>query len=216
MPNTAAQPKPEPRPYVTWDTCDIARNQAEFLKEQHKEETGEELDDDKAFQQACEDWFIFESEWDSVCECLTELMTKINPNSYRWRADVSNFGWRKQDGYKSFKAEDGKKLFQEVLPNTECTFEVWYEEGDEEFAITNRHHDSPCGGERYVISLDQEWKMRAVARTNEDGDDLYWSKDEADWVTSENATIFSHREKKDFKLPPAAAGECVEWEEFES
>lgn len=150
------QPKSESVPYVAWDTCEITQARADDLKEQHKAETGEELDDNKAFQEACKDQFVFDDAWNWVCERMTELMKKINPDSHRWRADASNFGWRKLNGYKSFSADNGEKLFREVLPQTDCTFEVWYEEGEAKFTITNRHHDSPCGGERYVISVDQE------------------------------------------------------------
>lgn len=130
---------------VQWDTCDIARAQAEWLKEtgEHEGKT-----DDELFQMACEDSDVYEWQWEALCDCLTELMAR-NPHG-GWKAEVNNFGWRSLNGSKLFHADTGKDLLGEVLPKCDCTFKVFrYGRG---LAINNAHHDSPTGNEWYYIT----------------------------------------------------------------
>ena len=134
----------EEQPYLTWDTCDIAQGQAAYLQEENPE-----LSEDEAFQQACGDSNLYDMEWESLCDCLTELMERINPDGLEWRADVRNAGWQKRSGHKIFSANDGNKLLQEILPKTECTFKIY--DRQDHIAIENAHHDSPMGGEMYYI-----------------------------------------------------------------
>ena len=128
---------------IEWDTCQIAMAQAEYLKEEHPEKT-----DDERFLMACEDSDIVTWAWEDVCEILTDLMKKNVHGG--WKAEVNNFGWRGQDGYKMFRSDTGKKLLREVLPDCECSFKVYrYGRG---LAINNAHHDSPVWNEWYYIS----------------------------------------------------------------
>lgn len=152
MSNTVTAEKSE-LPYVSWDTLAITEGQAAWLIECAKED-GEELDEKKAFQQACEDQDLYDREWDDLCSSLTELMQRINPDGYKYHAKVSNFGWQRLDGHKEFTATEGKTLLQEVLPQTECTFQIW-DRGDY-IVIRNSHHDSPCGNEQYTITVAKE------------------------------------------------------------
>jgi hypothetical protein len=128
-----------------WDTCDIARAQADFLNE-----TGDypNKTDDELFQMACEDPDLLEWNWRDLCDCLTNIMAKNSHGG--WKAEVHNFGWRSLNGHKLFQASNGKELLREVLPHTDCTFKVYrYGRG---LALNNAHHDSPTWNEWYYIT----------------------------------------------------------------
>lgn len=142
-----ACPKEE-QPYVSWDTCDIAQSQVEHLIEQAKEE-GEELTEDQAFSSACGDSDLYDMEWESLCECLTELMKRINPDEDQWHICVENFGWQRRNGEQLLSADKGQELLQATLPNTECSFKIY--DREDHIAINNAHHDSPVWAEWYYI-----------------------------------------------------------------
>lgn len=127
---------------LTWDTCLITKDHADFLRQQDSS-----LTDEEAFRRACEDGDLLQYEFDALSDALTDLMTKHETTS--WVATVENFGWRALSGRKAFVARDGRELLRQVLPNTDCTFKV-FEEGDH-LAIQNWHHDSPTGKEWYRI-----------------------------------------------------------------
>lgn len=132
-----------------WDTLNIIKGQVEFLKE-----TGEYQDktDDQLFNLAAEDSDLFDWEWESLCDCLTEYMVRNKHGG--WLAEVKNFGWRSLNGHKHFEARTGRELLQAILPQTDCTFKVFrYGRG---LAIQNSHHDSPTGNEWYYISPSKE------------------------------------------------------------
>lgn len=87
-------------------------------------------------------------EWDESIEYLTELISKKCHTGY-WKATVNNFGWRSLDGHKFFMAEKGDKFLSQLLPNTDCSFNIFrYGRG---FAIQNYHHDSTTGSEMYYV-----------------------------------------------------------------
>lgn len=134
--------------WLRWDTCDIAREQAKYLME----ENPGELSDDEAFSMACRDQDLYEIEWDSLCDALTEQMTRINPHDRPWTGAVRNFGWLHQSGEaRPFRADDGKTLLQNVLPHTECTFRIDFDFRKHLITINNAHHDAPMGGEMYYL-----------------------------------------------------------------
>lgn len=151
MTNTATTTENhEPQAFLVWDTYEITQAQANFLQEEN-----EELDDDTAFSQACEDYDLLTHEWDYLTEALTEKLQEINPNG-RWRCDASGLGWQRRSGYKHFEADDGQAFLRAILPDTECTFQIYLEgEGDEQtIRIVNSHHDAM--GEVYEIRKDTE------------------------------------------------------------
>ena len=89
---------------------------------------------------SCEDY-----EWEDLC---MEISTAMDENTL-WKAEMHNFGWLKQNGYKYFTADSGSKLLQAILPDTDCSFRVYkYQKG---LAINNAHHDSPMWSEWYII-----------------------------------------------------------------
>ncbi len=134
------------RPYLVWDTCDIATEQAKYLQAEHPEEYP---DEETAFGAALEDTDIYEWQWEHLTDSLSELMREINPNGLDWTAGVENFGWRKRNGKATFQAETGLEFLRAILPDTDCTFKIYKRDG--EIAINNAHHDSPCWAEWYHI-----------------------------------------------------------------
>jgi hypothetical protein len=99
-----------------------------------------------------EDSELSSENFDYLTDNLTKLMEKVAKGytqSTVWIGDVSNFGWRGLDGSKTFKATDGKELLREVLPDTNCYFNIY--RGRHTIRIQNFHHDSPMGKEWYYI-----------------------------------------------------------------
>jgi len=194
-----AMSKEQEKPVLVWDTCEIAREQAKFLVEQAKEE-GKTLDEEQAFELATNDYDLYQFEWDCLCDELTEIMSRINPDG-RWYCEVSNFGWRHLDGHCRFKAESGRVFLQAVLPKTDCTFKL-YDRGSH-IVVDNAHHDAPCGGETYTIEPDKRWVIKALYERDENDDFLYWSNKDG-WVDKDLATVFSDRDKNDAVQLPVA------------
>ena len=146
--STNAQESEQDRgPYLIWDTCDVTKHHAEYLREEDPE-----LSEDEAWKQASEDDFIFEHEWDYLLELLEEKMKEINEDGY-WLVRVENFGWRSISGYQKFETTSAKEFLRKVLPDTDCTFHIFVtkdaQSGGEMLAIRNWHHDSPMGNEWY-------------------------------------------------------------------
>lgn len=88
-----------------------------------------------------------EWEWDDLMMYVTKLMGKTT----NWYAESKNFGWRGLDGHAVLlNMASAHRLITAILPNTDCTFEV-YKYGKKGMAIRNWHHDSPTGNEWYYI-----------------------------------------------------------------
>ena len=129
---------------LQWDQCQIAQDQARDLVA-----SGEYADEDTAFNAACRDEELYALEWRDLCERLTEVIHRKNPDG-GWHATVNNFGWRRLNGHKDFRADTGKKLLAALLPASECAFKVYhYGRG---LAINNAHHDSPTWDEWYFVT----------------------------------------------------------------
>lgn len=137
--------------WLSWSTYEIAKDRAEQLVEE-----GEYDNFDAAFTDACGDSDLYDWEYEDVCECLTDFMKEVSDGNRYWRCYVNNFGWRHQDGYKDFKAENGRELLREVLPNTECTYYIYLSKDKAQIVINNAHHDAPMGGEMYYIGVEPE------------------------------------------------------------
>ena len=135
------------RPDFHWSVFDICQQQAEFLIESEQCH-----DEDEAFSQACADADLISFEWSWMTEALGERLKAMNPDGY-WYAEVKNFGWRQQSGYKHFEADDGQSFLREILPETDCTFRVYVL--NDEILIQNSDHDSPVGNEWYTVTRDE-------------------------------------------------------------
>jgi len=96
-----------------------------------------------------------ETEWDLLTENLDETLKKKNPGMC-WHAEVKNFGWRGLEGEKTFCVGTASEFLGEILPKTECTFNI-FEYGDDGIAIQNYHHDAPTGKEWYYV-LPLRWE----------------------------------------------------------
>ena len=70
-----------------------------------------------------------------------------------WHGEVKNFGWRKTSGIKDFEADTAQAFLSAILPQTDCTFQLYIDESHpfKEIRIQNFHHDSPMGNEWYTI-----------------------------------------------------------------
>ncbi|MBI9016288.1 MAG: hypothetical protein JEZ07_03395 [Phycisphaerae bacterium] len=90
-----------------------------------------------------------EFEWEYLLDNLDELIKEINPDGY-WFCKVKNFGWKKISGYVFLKFNTAKDLLSRVLPNTDCSFNIFKE--DNILKIQNFHHDSPTGKEWYELT----------------------------------------------------------------
>ncbi len=145
-----------PAPFLVWDTCEIAVDQAKYLVE-----NGEAADEDEGFAMACNDSDLYTLEWEWLTESLTETLNEINPDGY-WHAEVANFGWRSQSGYSDFKADNGNQFLANILPKTDCTFRVFLD-ADNTLRIQNSHHDAPTGNEWYTIRAATEEEYAEAA-----------------------------------------------------
>ena len=90
-----------------------------------------------------------EFDWECMTDCFTDILTKFNPKG-GWHAEVEGFGWRGISGHKDFRATTGAQFLQNILPHTECRFNIFKEKNA--IKLQNYHHDSPVGNEWYTIT----------------------------------------------------------------
>lgn len=100
-----------------------------------------------------EDHECAQDEWDCMAEDLGDCMSEINPESRDWVATVNNFGWRNSSGSKTFKADSGDEMLNQILPETECLFKIFIDKETKKISINNAHHDSPSWDEWYHITV---------------------------------------------------------------
>jgi hypothetical protein len=138
-------------PFLSWDTYEITKAMADGMRDEDSA-----LTEDQAWSDASADGML-DYEWDFITAELTEKMLEFNPAKKRWVARVKNFGWDSRSGSMDpFDVDDGEKLLQKVLPNTECKFYIFADDDSCSFRINNYHHDSPYGSEWYYIRLEKD------------------------------------------------------------
>lgn len=148
--------KKKEKPIMTYDECGIVDTETEYRIDEAQQEQESELNNDDQEiirKEVLEDSDVFERAYEDLTEYLTEVMQDMTKRNYykdRWKATVNNFGWLKQNGFKTFKAENGKELLEAILPETDCTFKI-FKDGRNGIKIQNYHHDSPMGNEWYYI-----------------------------------------------------------------
>ena len=133
-----------------WDTCQLIEGDVEsrladwelYYQDQCPDE--DTVRNDVAGDADQHQWW-----WQDFCENLTELLNARNEDGH-WYASVTNFGWRSLNGKKCFTAENGQEFLSQILPRTDCTFNV-FAYGEDGVAIQNFHHDSPVGREWYHV-----------------------------------------------------------------
>lgn len=147
-------------PIIRWDTCDQelveyeAKGRIEMYRDleddysnpEYEGKTDEELL--PIFIEEVEnDPYFWQSHWENEMDYLTDIMNERHQTGY-WRIEGSNMGWMQRSGYKYLEASTGKELMDGILPDTDCTFEVYkYQRG---YKIKNWHHDAPMG-ESYIV-----------------------------------------------------------------
>ena len=156
--NKANESSPVPLASIlgSWDTSDIYEGQKQYLMEEDEDTKAKlksgELTVEQLEKDIWEDQDLWDREYEDLCDNLTTEVKKISPNGY-FKATVTNFGWRNQNGYKYFKASNGRELLREILPNTDCTFTVFSVKHGKKLAISNAHHDQPVlYKEWYVVT----------------------------------------------------------------
>jgi len=85
-----------------------------------------------------------------MSEDLSTILKEKNPGGV-WNAKVENFGWNNRHGVKSFTAFTGEDLLKKILPECECSFNI-FDYQDNGLMIQNFHHDSPTGNEWYYVT----------------------------------------------------------------
>jgi len=134
---------------MEWDECKIIEDEIKFQLEESKEEIEMgETTEESIRNSAYNDSYVMEINLNSFIEDLTTIMNKKCKTNC-WKVEISNFGWKNQNGNKVFKADDARELINNLLPNTPCTYKIYnYSNG---LAIQNFHHDSPTGNEWYYL-----------------------------------------------------------------
>jgi hypothetical protein len=146
-----------PKPYLSWETCEIATQEAKFLMSAEGMESFPKYagkTEEQIFSDLLQDGDFFQMRWEDLCESLTELMNSVQRRAYsqdHWHGAVHNFGWRHLDGENYFHAGDGKTLLSKILPKADCSFHVFVDRRRRLISINNAHHDSPTWGEWYYL-----------------------------------------------------------------
>jgi hypothetical protein len=130
--------------FVSWDTYEITKGNAEFLQDEDKE-----LSEEEAFSLACGDSDLFAWEWDHIeCEITLWLKERDYPSLL---VEGHSMGWRGQSGCLEILDCSTSQKFLSFLPKSDCTFTI-YEVDKSTLRVENSHHDAPTG-EGYLISV---------------------------------------------------------------
>lgn len=149
---SAAEKIEEPRPTITWDTCEIHQNQADYLREEDPD-----LSEDEALDRAYADEDLLEHEFEYITDYLTEILKEMNPDQKPLLVSIDDFGWQNSSGRGVIPGDvvhDGKKFLGKVLPDTECIYEIFIDKEKSQMRIKNWHHDSPMGETYYITVLE--------------------------------------------------------------
>lgn len=112
-----------------------------FEKQPAEEEVCRSIDDDHVWM---------EQQWLDMCDAVHESVFSLRSTTGFWFAEVENFGWRRLNGHKVFKATTVSELLTRILPDCDCNFVV-YKLAPGGIAINNAHHDSPTWEEWYFV-----------------------------------------------------------------
>lgn len=141
------------KPILDWDNNEIFEDEIKYKLEHKEESECEDCSDDEIREMVYSDFDLIQINWDSMTDHLTEIMESLNRNNHykdKWIAEVNGFGWRNSVGFANITACNGTELLRGVLPDTECSFNI-FKDGRNRIKIQNYHHDSPTGNEWYYI-----------------------------------------------------------------
>jgi hypothetical protein len=153
----AAAPVPITSYLTGWDTSDIFEEEKKYRMEEDESfkellKAGE-LTEEQLEKDIWNDQSYWDDQYECLCEHLTEVLQDLNRKGCYFKATVKNFGWRDLNGCKVFKAENGRQLLHEILPNCDCTFKFFRVAHGKKLAMTAAHHDSPMlFKEWYIIT----------------------------------------------------------------
>ena len=141
------------KPILEWDPYEMVQRELKYIRENPEEyQSYRGISDEKIIEDLYSGEFL-QDMWEYLTDDLTEIMQRKNHRNYyknKWYAEVNSFGWRNSDGSKTFTAETGQELLQEILPKTDCIFKI-FRDSKSSLKIQNYHHDSPTGNEWYYI-----------------------------------------------------------------
>lgn len=86
------------KPYLTYDECDIIEEQVKYLISDEGEFKGR--DENEIRQIVYNDYDLFELEWESFKEALSEALQEINKSENIFKIKGVNMGWRNLEGFK--------------------------------------------------------------------------------------------------------------------
>lgn len=90
-----------------------------------------------------------QTDWDDMVEALSQAMAELNKEDAEWYVTGEGMGWQSRSGHKRFSADDGQAFLNGVLPKTDCTFTIsWDDDEHTAIKIVNSHHDAM--GEVYI------------------------------------------------------------------
>ena len=141
---------------IRWDVYEILKHEARSAIDEIEgdgEVTLTDAEKEKITNRVMSDSDLIRCAWNSEMEYLTGQMMDINPGGV-WFAEVVGFGWDEMSGASGFEASTGEKLLEQILPKTDCTFNVYEmvdDKGCKYLALNNFHRDSPIGKEWYYI-----------------------------------------------------------------
>ena len=129
---------------LEWNESELFEEETKYLIEK------EGLTEEQALEIA--EYLDYSIYYDDLLMALSDILDEITKkNKYfgYWIADVNNFGWLNRDGTKEFQATNSGDFLTEILPNTDCRFQIFRNRN--RLKIRCWHHDSPMGNEYYYI-----------------------------------------------------------------
>ena len=139
--------KREKIPQLKWDTSEITRREINSLIKYNPE-----LSEQEAFEQVCEETFLFSYEFDILLGAFQKWIDELIKNTSLdgFLCTAKNFGWRNSSGIAEIDTTNALGILSKILPDCECTYTIFNYK--DYFEIQNAHHDSPTGNEWYILT----------------------------------------------------------------
>lgn len=82
--------------------------------------------------------------YEYVCEQLTHILDKINPDSNTYKSRGQNVGWQNVNGTTTVTVENGEELIRKLCPDGYWSLTAIHLSKNE-LQLSLGHHDSPTG-----------------------------------------------------------------------
>lgn len=144
------------------------------------------------------DYYDWQWEWESFCECLGEWLNRKFPDEYNWIALGSGMGWMKQSGYTTIHNTHGSEaniILEKIAPKTD--YHVRVTESDSAIRFNFSHHDCPTGG--HVVEIQPLKFVIKDLRTQKfvTGRRCKNKPVEANWSTQRSIAVWDYGEDAD-------------------